>query len=643
MSQPIGFITSQGKQSAPVDQERPSEQLVKFDSGKAIHFDEAAHNTLVLGSTGSGKTSSVILPACRQLFQEGFGGLVIDIKGNLTEQIRHIAADCGRSDDIMEFGTSQTARRANILNNLSSKESYEFFKTLGQTMYQSDDSNAFWHMQGLKMASDVLEVLRAIKAHNKGKVEVPADILAVNDVLNDPELAWEIFDYFKTIHNKNKPTHKRIGKRVNADTFHIFKREKDGDEHYAAQTSWRLSVIRSALDLFAETPGLENFSAPGKGINLERLIYTNKKIVVLSFDATAGEMARALSRHLIEAYYKAVLKRGLGLQEGQYTFLVADEFQDSANFDSVNRWNDNVFTSKSREFRSIQVFASQSLSSLISRGASPAQVDEFLNNCNNRLFFYGDDTLTQQAVTRFNESIALSRLEPGECFVVRYSLLDRRHLSGLETLQTAHNDIKALLSSSSKPLLHEMKKVQGRVSLEDLFAKLIPMKKEEKIPPFLQMKTRFGDQDEAKEWAENKNREQEAEVKAMLPEHVLALVEKYPAFFPPDCYASVEIPIGWVGAVEKALETVIRASGGKVTGSLGITAWTGARFGHPGLHAYTQKQSFIVPFLNKLIADIHFCPLCGARHDDVDKSALCKKCSMENNFYFNTNQDVVPF
>lgn len=665
----IGFLASRDNKPALSVQERPpSEQLLRFDQNSAIHFDEAAHNTLVLGSTGSGKTSSAILPACRQLFKAGFAGLVIDIKGNLTEQIRRIAADCGRAKDVVEFGTSRTARRVNILADLSSKEAYEFFKTLGSTMYQTDDHNTYWHLQGIKIAADVLEALRAVKAHLKGHCEVPADIFAVNEVLNNPALALKVFECFKTIHDTSNPTHKRLVNKVDGDAFHIFTREDKSAEYYAAQTSWRLAAIRNALDLFAETPGLENFSALAKGIDIKRLIYVNRKIVVISFDAAGGEIARALSRHLIETYYKAVLKRGLGLPDGQYTFLLADEFQDSASFDSANRWNDNVFTAKSREFRSIQMFASQSLSSLMSRGASLPQVEEFLNNCNNRLFFYCDDSQTQQAVARFDEGIHLPKLDPGQCFTSRYDLSSRKHISGLERLQTAHDAIKVLLSSTVAPSNPKARKNQKRASLEELFEKITsPPKKEQmaslsptrlysekersedvvlfaeedKQPPFIRRRPRSG-QKKAQEWVANQKREQEklesAAAKAAFPEHILTLVEKYPAFFPPACYKDIEIPVGWVKPVEKAIERVIDAAGGKVT-ELNIESWTTERFCQCGIYVCYKKESIFAAILNKLLVIIRFCPVCGL--PALDRGFLCEKCYVENSFFIDTDPSKI--
>ena len=110
----MGFLSARPESKSLPVSERPEEQLVQFDSGVAIHFDDAAHNNVVFGTTGSGKTSSVILPACLNLFRQGFGGLIIDVKGNLSSRVRRIANECGRAGDVVEFGTSPFAKKVTL-------------------------------------------------------------------------------------------------------------------------------------------------------------------------------------------------------------------------------------------------------------------------------------------------------------------------------------------------------------------------------------------------------------------------------------------------------------------------------------------------------------------------------------------------
>ena len=89
----------------------PSEDaLFTFDSGRTLSFADGARSIAIIGGTGSGKTTSIILPMINSLLRRGFGGVILDIKGNLGAQTRALAQECGRQDDIIEFGSAPTAQ-----------------------------------------------------------------------------------------------------------------------------------------------------------------------------------------------------------------------------------------------------------------------------------------------------------------------------------------------------------------------------------------------------------------------------------------------------------------------------------------------------------------------------------------------------
>lgn len=424
------------------------DQMIHFDSGAAVHFDEALHNSLTLGSTGSGKTSSVMLPACNALFKAGFSGLIIDIKGNFTSEVRTLARFHGREHDIVEFGTSTTAKPLNILDGLSITEVYNLLRKLTVLFCNMDSSNSYWYLQGIQMVTDALQLLRFIAADHEA---ISPDMVSLGEIANDYILAREMYDYFKEhIYNKKNKEHLRLVKRIDSDFFHLcgYNAKKMEDYEYPQQISWRLGTVWTALEHFMQVPELtQNFAAvAGCGLNMKELIYDQKKIVILAFNQSAGLVNRVISRHLIEAYYMAVFANGLDLPSGQYTFFIADEFQDCMDLNSENRFNDNVFAAKTREFNSIQLVALQSMAAPISRGVTPLSLDEFINNCNNRIFFYCDDPLTQSLASRFRFSAYLPELKQGQCLAMRYDIASRRHISSLENLQKSHDVMYRVLA-----------------------------------------------------------------------------------------------------------------------------------------------------------------------------------------------------
>ena len=79
--------------------------------------------TFIVGATGSGKTLGLILPAMRQLFayrandpEQKLSGIVLEVKGDLCDQLKEILNWCGRGPDYVEVSLDGDIRY-NPLNN----------------------------------------------------------------------------------------------------------------------------------------------------------------------------------------------------------------------------------------------------------------------------------------------------------------------------------------------------------------------------------------------------------------------------------------------------------------------------------------------------------------------------------------------
>lgn len=81
-----------------------------FWSGKPVVLNEdmRLHHTHVVGSTGSGKTESVLVSFLRQDIADGRGVIIIDAKGDLDlrEKIRNMMAKVKRDKDFLYFSLS---------------------------------------------------------------------------------------------------------------------------------------------------------------------------------------------------------------------------------------------------------------------------------------------------------------------------------------------------------------------------------------------------------------------------------------------------------------------------------------------------------------------------------------------------------
>ena len=61
-------------------------------------------NAIIFGRTGSGKTTSAILPNIEDRIKNDFGVLVYDFKGNLHTQVKYIANKYNKLNKVIEIG-----------------------------------------------------------------------------------------------------------------------------------------------------------------------------------------------------------------------------------------------------------------------------------------------------------------------------------------------------------------------------------------------------------------------------------------------------------------------------------------------------------------------------------------------------------
>ena len=635
-------------------------QFLNFDSGQGITCAEGCHNNIVLGSTGSGKTSSVILPASAALLAEGFAGLVIDIKGNFSGQLRSLAKQCGRESDIVEFGSFTSAMRGNILEGLSQEEVYEFLRILAVSQWGEDSRNMEWCLKGVRLAADCWELLGYLREKYP---QLPTGITALEKMLNDYSFAARLFKQFMAkVHTKSDRRHKRFAARITSEEFHVlaYDAKKKGTS-FAEQATWRLQGIRAGIAQFLEAPGVAaNFAATdGTGINLEKLVYDERKVVLLRFNVEAGAVGGWLARYVAERFYKAVYARGLRLAPDEYTFFIADEFQDFINLSPRNRLNDNAFTAKAREFRVIQIIGTQSISALASRGASLGAVLEYVNNFNNRIVMYCDDPATQVMTERHDPDTALNKLGPGECLAIRFNLDTRRHEHSRERLQKAHDDIQAELRrvETACAVTDMTLALRGEVAGQQPAPPEYEGEEMEDILDGLEAELQATTQEEVKQTEHSKRREklwengkdenanarrwdktqttvqspQKADLHK-LPEALRTLAEEYPQFFQTVMERGdagyLAIPQGWIPYLGKAMEA-LRESGLPMD-IYGFTYDSGQLAISQGTHRRTPG----VAFCNALLTVTReICPLCGGRMTENEVQGIvrghpgfCKSC-----------------
>ena len=451
----------------------PSEDaLFTFDSGRTLSFADGARSIAIIGGTGSGKTTSVVLPMIDALMRQGFGGVILDIKGNLGAQTRALAQKCGRQDDIIEFGSSPTAQVTNLLAGLKTHEIADLFQVIATDGVERDP-NVSWHAKGGALASDVAHSMLALskiahKSHFSRQL-VPT-LKAIYSALCNQRFSSSLWSFYcqelGTLRaqsmGKDCPDYlleaESFYHAVSAECFHVLATESNirstkGSATNQQQRTWMLQRILMRLKAMKGTCGLmDSFSSLEEGaipIDFRRLVYKEKKVVLIHFAAECGATGAILARCLKDRFYQSILKNGSKLGHKEYSFMIGDEFQEILDVSSTNNLNDMQLFGLSREFKNINIVASQSVASLYARGEQHS-VSSLLGNCTTKILLQSSDPETLNWAKEVREDSAeIKTLERGECLLegVRNS---GQLISSKEHVNFAHKSVSCALQAVQK-------------------------------------------------------------------------------------------------------------------------------------------------------------------------------------------------
>ena len=82
------------------DPDPADERVMDFRNGEVLSRRDLTESVLVMASVNKGKTTLLRTPACGML-RDGFGGLVLVVKGSLIEDFSTFARAEGRESDLI--------------------------------------------------------------------------------------------------------------------------------------------------------------------------------------------------------------------------------------------------------------------------------------------------------------------------------------------------------------------------------------------------------------------------------------------------------------------------------------------------------------------------------------------------------------
>ncbi|MCR4666887.1 MAG: TraM recognition domain-containing protein [Desulfovibrio sp.] len=440
MNLSIGFTASRDiARAKPVQEVSDCDSLMKFDSERILSMVQGTRSVANVGGTGSGKTSGVMSPMVDHLIRAGYGGLILDVKGNMLSKILPIVAQHGRLDDVVEFGTSPTACRTDFLEGMAEHEVADLFSTLATCGIGKNSHNMNFFMNGSRIYYNVYRCLLDIsRIHPDSDFsrQFRPTLAKVFHVVNNPRMAQGLWSFYTTSLRKALEDCEKKGVEppdylvkaeefasvVQSDSHHVLREPgEETSSQYRDQLSYALNHINGVFSTIEATHGLlDRFSCRDEdavAIDFDKIVFREHKIVIVHFAMDSGRAGEILSKAIKSRYYQSVIRNGYG--SAGYTFMIGDEFQSIIDTSDESRLNDMDFFSISREYRNINIIATQSVASLRAKGGAEA-VSSLLANCMTKIILQTSDPETDAWVRsmRGGAGASIRDLGRGECVIM---------------------------------------------------------------------------------------------------------------------------------------------------------------------------------------------------------------------------------
>lgn len=403
---------------------KKEEVVLKFKHKEEIglKLKELKKNLLVLGATGTGKTTAVIKPCLESLIKTNSFGLVFDLKGNLYADISYLAKKYGREKDIMFIGTYNFCQPINLLKEV--KDDIQLKKILERMVgTYGDKKNEIWRSLGI---TDIINVFTMYMAYKRIKlVEEEFNLNNLIEIISNKKIINEIYEYLSE--NSEYLTIKELNvyKETKNNNFSLINTLNADDSNSSKeQEAWRSGVIRQLFNNKSEKI-VENFYSEGD-FNIKDLLFNEKKIIVVCAKPEEYFNIIQESSYIRKSFMEAVTslnkydrkKLKIGEEFNKYSFLLIDEYQGFVNFEKNTDINDELWLSISREYENINIFATQSISSILSQADNQYSATSLLQNFVNKIIFNTQDNETIREHFIYAETgLFVKKLKQGEVII----------------------------------------------------------------------------------------------------------------------------------------------------------------------------------------------------------------------------------
>ena len=325
---------------------------------------------LILGATGTGKTSQILLPMIDQDIKYGRGVFVFEPKGDLAEQVAALFRIYKRKDGFFFDPTAPDCPYYNVFDG-PEEVIVETVITTFLAM-SSNSSNPYWNNMTDNLLRKAILVIKRLEVAytnpDTGISEKPATMTTLNDLIcNTNNRGRDMVNELSII-----PTLTDSEAKQNIDTKDWFLNEYFNENSKAYQDN---SNIRAQVSKLCNNKFLLKVLNPPNGksdINFDKILEEGQCISMTISQGILGELGKTLGYFLVLNLERAIFRRKGRENTRKHCFLYVDEFQMFSNRDFV------TLLEQGRAYRVSLILATQSRSGI--RMGAGVNGDSFLHS-----------------------------------------------------------------------------------------------------------------------------------------------------------------------------------------------------------------------------------------------------------------------
>lgn len=405
----------------------PGDTMLGYDAatGKpnVIPYKDRFLHFLVLGATGSGKTSQSLTPmAARDVKNKELGVVVLEPKGDFAEKVYALAKIAGR-DDVIYF--NPTLKDCPYFNPLRG-EMNDVIESLTTAFSSMDgDSKQYFKDMNKALMSNAITVVKTLKGDD-------ATLVDLNTLITNKQEALKMLRSFN-----EAPCTDLNEKSRRAEIFNYFMNDyltgiggaKTGSKTYENSSGVRTQLANLISNSYLRkvlNPPAQSTLGKNDFIDFERVLEEGSILCMCSAQGALRDLGKTLGMFLIQSFEAAVFRRPGDEDTRRGVIFYVDEFQKYAN-----KGYDDMLT-QGRSYRVSSVLATQSRAAMsINSGALGKVLTETVSgNARNKIIYPGCPFEDAQfyskefgEIEQETEKISISR---GRTFWSKYDIGDQR-------------------------------------------------------------------------------------------------------------------------------------------------------------------------------------------------------------------------